>query len=117
MKMMAEALIGTECEIYESSVWIDEQDAGRYQPNVLNYTYQFLSASVRTYQGMTARTWGDWSGAGQLFTGRTSQRTRSDWMLVPKRPLTTGEQFQLMRVLGTCKPAGCQFTIFNKGLN
>lgn len=117
MKLMAESLIGAECEIYESWVWIDEQDAGRFQPNVVNYTYNFLANTVRTYQGMTARTWGDWAGAGQLFTGRTSQRTRSDWMLVPKRPLATWEQYQLMRVLGTFKPAGTQFTVFNKGLN
>jgi hypothetical protein len=117
MKLMAESLIGAECEIYESWTWIDEQDAGRFQPNVLNYTYNFLLNTVRTYQGMTARTWGDWAGAGQLFTGRTSQRTRSDWMLVPKRPLATWEQFQLMRVLNTFKPVGTQFTVFNKGLN
>lgn len=117
LKQMAEALVGVECEIYESWVWIDEQDAGRFQPNVLNYTYQFLSTTVRTYQGMTARTWGDWAGSGQLFTGRTSQRTRSDWMLVPKRPLELWEQLQVMRVLNTFKPSGSQFTVFNKGLN
>lgn len=117
MKMMAEALVSAECEIYESWVWIDEQDAGRYMPNVLNYTYNFLHNTVRTYQGMTTRTWGDWSGSGQLFTGRTNQRTRSDWMLMPKRPLETWEQHQLMRVLNTFKPAGTQFTVYNKGLN
>jgi hypothetical protein len=117
MKMMAEALIGTECEIYESWSWIDEQDAGRFQPNVLNYTYQFLQNNVRTYQGMTARTWGDWAGSGQLFTGRTSQRLRSEWMLVPKRPLDISEQYEVVRVLGTFKPAGTSFTVVNKGLN
>lgn len=117
MKMMAEALIGTECEIYESWNWIDEQDAGRFQPNVLNYTYQFLSTTVGTYQGMTARTWGDWAGAGQLFTGRTSQRLRTEWMLLPKRKLTIDEQYEIIRVLGTFKPAGTSFTLVNQGLN
>jgi hypothetical protein len=117
MKMMAEALIGTECEIYEAWSWIDEQDAGRFQPNVLNYTYQFLSTTVGTYQGMTARTWGDWAGAGQLFTGRTSQRLRTEWMLLPKRPLSIDEQYEITRVLNTFKPSGSSFTVVNKGLN
>lgn len=117
MKMMAEALIGAECEVYESWAWIDEQDAGRFQPNVLNYTYQFLSTTVQTYRGMTARTWGDWAGAGQLFTGRTSQRLRTEWMLLPKRPLSIDEQYEVIRVLGTFKPAGTSFTLVNQGLN
>lgn len=117
MKMMAEALIGAECEIYESWNWIDEQDAGRFQPNVLNYTYQFLSTTVGTYRGMTARTWGDWAGAGQLFTGRTSQRLRTEWMLLPKRSLSIDEQYEVIRVLGTFKPSGTSFTLVNQGLN
>lgn len=117
MKMMAESLIGTECEIYESWNWIDEQDAGRFQPNLLNYTYQFLATTVGTFGGMSARTWGDWAGAGQLFTGRTNQRLRTEWMLLPKRPLSIDEQYEIVRVLNTFKPSGTSFTVVNKGLN
>jgi hypothetical protein len=117
MRMMAEALIGAECEIYESWNWIDEQDAGRNQANVLSFTYNFLSTNVKTYQGMTARTWGNWAGSGQLFTSRTTQRLRSEWMLVPKRVLTTDEAYEITRVINTFKPAGTQFTISSNGLN
>jgi hypothetical protein len=116
MRMMCEALIGAECEIYESWNWIDEQDAGRSQPNVLNYTYQFLNTNVKTYQGMTARTWGNWAGAGQLFTGRTNQRLRSEWMIIPKRPLAIDEQYEIVRVINTFKPIGSSFTVATTGL-
>lgn len=117
MRMMAEALIATECEVYESWNWIDEQDAGRFQASVLTYTWGFLAENVKTYEGMSAKTYGDWSGSGQLFQGRTNTRLRSEWMIHPKRPLSVDEEYEITRVLGTFKPAGTQFTVVSSGLN
>lgn len=116
LKLMAEALIGTDVEIYESWSWIDEQNAGRSQTGILSYTWGFLRDNVKTYGGLAQKTWGDWSGAGQLFSGRTNQRNRSEWVVYPKRQLSIDEQYEVVRVLSTFKPAGTQFTVQLKGL-
>jgi hypothetical protein len=116
LKLMAEALIGTEVEIYESWNWIDEQNAGRFSSGILTYTWGFLRDNVKTYGAMAQKTYGDWSGAGQLFSGRTNTRNRSEWVIYPKRALSTDEQYQVVRVLNVFKPAGTQFTVSPKGL-
>lgn len=115
LRMMASALVGTDVEIYESWSWVDEQNAGRSQTGILAYTWGFLKTNVGTYGALAKKTWGDWSGAGQLFSGRTNQRNRSEWVVYPKRLLSTDEQYQLVRVLNVFKPAGTQLTVSPKG--
>lgn len=117
IRMMCEALIAAECEVYESWNWIDEQDAGRFQASVLTYTWGFLADNVKTYGALAEKTWGDWSGQGQLFQGRTNTRLRSEWMLLPKRPLSVDEEYEIVRVLNVFKPAGTSFTVAATGLN
>lgn len=117
LRMMAEALIAAECEIYESWNWIDEQNEGLTQASVLQYTWGFLKTNVKTYGAMRAKTYGDWSGQGQLFVGRTNTQLRSEWMVHPKRPLSADEVYEVIRVLNVFKPVGTQLTVTQTGLD
>lgn len=116
LKTMAEALVGSEVEIYEAWEWIDELNNGILQPNVLSYTYNFLQTQIGTWGAMEGNTWGDWGGGLQLFIGRTGINNRAEWVIHPKRPLAVDEQYELRRVLERFKPAGTTFTINNSGL-
>lgn len=117
IKAMVEALTATECEIYESWEWTDEQDNGVMQISDLFFTWIYLEQNVKYFQNMEQRTWGDWGGGSRLFVGRSNQRTRSDFVIHPKRPLSIDEQYEIVRVINVFKPAGTQFTVDNSGLN
>lgn len=114
---MAEALIGTQVDLYESWEWVDEENADiLVSPNLI-YTYTFLSNSVGTWSGLTGHTWADWGGGTLPFIGRTGKKNRSEFVLQPHRSLTTDEQYEILRVINTFKPAGTQFTINQAGLS
>lgn len=117
IKSMAEALTNIECDIYEAWDWVDEQNEGVMNNSSLIYTWNYMQNNVGTWGAMEKRTWAEWGGSTQLFVGRTGQKTRSDWVIHPKRPLSTDEQYELIRVLSVFKPAGTQFTVNNAGLN
>jgi hypothetical protein len=117
IKSMAEALCSCEVDVYESWEWIDEQDTGVMQLSNLFFTYSYLETNIRTWSAMEARAWGDWGGGAKLFVGRGGFRNRSDFVLHPKRPLAIDEQYELIRVLNTFKPAGTQLTVDNSGVS
>lgn len=117
IKSMAEALASIECDIYEAWDWVDEQNEGVMNNASLVYTWNFMQNNVGTFAAAEKRTWADWGGSTKLFVGRTGQVTRSDWVIHPKRPLTLDEQYEMIRVIGTFKPAGTQFTVDNSGLS
>ena len=117
IKSMAEALTSIECDIYEAWDWVDEQNEGIMNNAALVYNWNFMQNNVGTWDGMEKRTWADWGGSTKLFVGRTGQITRSDWVIHPKRPLGMDEQYELIRVIGTFKPSGTQFTVNNAGLS
>jgi hypothetical protein len=117
IKSMAEALCGIECDIYEAWDWIDEEDEGTIKNSSLVYTWTFLTTTIKTWAAMELRGWSDWGGSTKLFTGRTGQRNRGDFVIHPKKPLSLDEQYELVRVINRFKPSGTQFTVDNSGLS
>lgn len=113
---MAESLIGSQVDVYESWEWVDEENADILVSSTLVYTYTFLAANVRTWLGLTGHTWADWGGGTLPFVGRTGQRNRSEFILQPHVSLTPDERYEILRVINTFKPAGTQFTINSSGL-
>lgn len=116
LRSMAEALIADEAEIYESWQWVDELEVGAGEEPVLTYTYGYLEDNIETWGALEDRTWGDWGGGVNVFTGRTGQLNRSEWVIHPKRLLDADEHYQLLRVINVFKPAGTQVTVNNAGL-
>lgn len=122
LRAAAEALFSVDCEIYESWIWVDEQNAAATQPPVLIYTYSSVSALYPTWAAMqgthTFRDVAGSSGAsgGGYFLGRTGQQNRSEVLIQPKRQIRPDEQFEAQRVIDRLKPAGTQFTIDPNGL-
>ena len=113
---MAESLTGSQVDVYESWEWVDEENADILVAPTLVYTYTFLADSVGTWAGLTGHTWADWSGGTLPFVGRTGQRNRSEFILQPHANLTPDEQYEILRVINTFKPAGTQFTVNSAGL-
>jgi hypothetical protein len=120
LRAAAEALLSVECEVYESWIWVDEQNAVAAQPPVLVYTYTALNQTWPTWDTIsTSRLWSNLSGGGSpgtFFLGRTGQKNRSEVLIQPKRTIRPDEQFQAMRVMDRLKPAGSQVTLDPEGL-
>lgn len=115
LRAMAESIVGAECDLYESWELVDEENNGTLVTPVLIYTYTFLSQSLGNWDGFTGHTWADWGGGTAPFTGRTGQKNRSEFVLQPQKSLTPDEQYEVLRVLNTFKPAGTQFTVSSTG--
>lgn len=120
LRAAAEALLSVECEIYESWIWVDEQNASATQPPVLIYTYTSLNSTYPSWETVSnSRTWANLTGgasAGTYFLGRTGQKNRGEVLIQPKRRIRPDEQFQTMRVMDRLKPAGSQITVDPEGL-
>lgn len=121
LRAAAEALLSVECEIYESWIWVDEQNAAATQPPVLVYTYTALSQNYPTWDQISAysRTWNNLTGggaAGNYFIGRTGQKNRAEVVIQPKRQILLDEQYEAMRVMQRLRPAGSQITVDPNGL-
>lgn len=120
LRAAAEALLSVECEIYESWIWVDEQNAAATQAPVLIYTYTALNSAYTTWDNLSnSRTWSNLTGgatAGTYFLGRTGQKNRSEVVIQPKRTIRADEQFQAMRVMQRLRPAGSQITVDSDGL-
>jgi hypothetical protein len=117
LQSMAEALVGAQCNLYESWEWVDEENGGAYAPPELVFTYTFLSQTVPNWSALEGHTWSDWGGGNEPFVGRTGQKNRSEFVIQPKKQLGLDEQYELIRVLNTFKPAGTQFTVDMNGIN
>jgi hypothetical protein len=116
LRSMVSALIDSDCEIYESWEWIDEQDNNIGVDPIQIYTYTFLGANL-TYGQMGAKTWGAWGGGtSNVFAGRTGQNCRSEIIIQPHRILAPDETYEIVRVLNVFKPAGTNFTVNSEGI-
>lgn len=111
MRAMAESLVGAECDLYESWELVDEENNGTLITPVLIYTYTFLGQSLGGWTGFGGHTWADWGGGTAPFIGRTGKKNRSEFIIQPQKTLGPDEQYELVRVLNTFKPAGTQFTV------
>lgn len=119
LRAAAEALFSVECEIYESWIWVDEQNAAASQPPVLIYTYTSVGLVYPDWASIERNhTWKDLtgSGGGTFFLGRTGQKNRGEVVIQPKRQIRPDEHYQAIRVLERIKPAGTQVTVDPEGL-
>jgi hypothetical protein len=117
LKTMVEALLGTSCEIYESWALLDEQSESMSgTSSVLTYTYGMLETISITWGGMEGTTWGTWGGGSVTQLSRLGLNTRSDFVIQPKREITTPEHYQLIRVIERFRPAGTSFIIDPMGV-
>lgn len=115
LRAMAESLVGAECDLYESWELVDEENNGVLITPVLIYTYTFLSRTIPSWANLEGHTWADWGGGTTPFVGRTGQKNRSEFIIAPQKTLAPDEQYELVRVLNTFKPAGTQFTVNPNG--
>jgi hypothetical protein len=116
LRSMVEALVSADCAIYESWSLVDDYLSGVGQPIGLVYTFQFLSNSFPTWGDMEGNTWNTWGAGSNLTLGRTGQQTRADFIIQPKRALTQADTYELVRVIGTFKPAGTSFIVNSDGV-
>jgi hypothetical protein len=116
LRAMAEALIGSECNLYESWEWVDEENNNVLVIPNLVYTYTFLGTSPGVWSGLEQHSWADWGGGTVPFAGRTGQKNRGEFILQSKKNLSLDEQYEVTRVLNTFKPQGTQFTVSQNGL-
>jgi hypothetical protein len=112
LRAMTEALIADDAEIYEG--WEIIPDPEGTTP-IFVYTYAALEDNVNVWSGMTAKTWGAWSG-GSVQTVGTRPITRSSFVVQPYRILAPDETYELTRVLDRFKPTGTSFTVNPQGV-
>lgn len=118
MEAMAEALTSVDCEIYESWAILDELDLVENSLPQLIYFYDTLSTSFPNWGAMEGSIWAQYGGGIKLAPSRIpGSPTRSDFIVQPKRNLTSREAYDLCRVLERFKPAGTTIVVNPEGLS
>lgn len=112
----AEAILGVECELYESWEWVDElADHGGVALST-GYNWHQVETGFKSWGAVErGHTWGTFGGR-VLTLGRTGTSNRSEVQLQPKRALRIDEQFEIVRVLEKLMPAGVSITVDPDGL-
>jgi hypothetical protein len=108
----AEAMLGTECRIYESWVLVDEtgSNPGGAPPTPGARLYSDVEEDFDSYGDMDRGTYADVE-AGTGGFGRTTSTNRGEFVIRPMRQITLEELRQLTQVLTRLKPAGALLTV------
>lgn len=102
MELLAEAILSVDCDVVESYTYADRPVA----------TYGSLE--VNTYGVLEGFTYGDLEGTD--LPDSTGQLRRNEFIIVPHRPITLGEEWDLRRVLEVFKPADTILRVESGGL-
>lgn len=116
IKAQAESLTSVDCEVYESWDWIDQSYWQQAQGRILDFTFASLGNSPGGWSTLEDHSWNDWGGGSTFYLGRTTDQTRSDVLVQPKRVLRVDEQYEMIRVLRRFAPAGVSVTVDSRGL-
>lgn len=117
LKTMVEALLGVSCEIYESWTLVDEQQESLSgASSILTYPYSLLEKTAISWGGLEGTQWGTWGGGNITQVSRLGFNNRADFVVQPKREITTPEHYQLSRVLERFRPAGTSFLVDPMGV-
>lgn len=112
MLLASQALLGVECRLYETYVFVDEAtpNPGGAPAPVAGRLYSDVQNGFATYGDMEAGTYGDVEGGVGDF-GRTTRDNRSEFIIRPMRQITNEETYLLVKVLSRLKPAGALLTV------
>lgn len=113
---IAEALLGTECRLYESYLMIDEggQDTPPDLPVGVR-TYGKVEEDFDRYADMENLTYADIEG-GVGTIGRSDVNDRSHFTIRPMRQISLEERYQVTKVLERFKPVGSLLSLNPEGV-
>lgn len=118
MQLMAEALTGVECEVYE--IWSLVESAGALG---FGRTYQQVANTYVNYAGLQGNSWGEIE-ARPIF-GQMGNDIRNEFIIRPKKNYTEDSQGRrdraydtngIRRVIEKLKPAGTIVSVDDKGV-
>jgi hypothetical protein len=107
MVQAASAVLGSECRVYESYEFLDNESVYADPGVVEEFTYGDLEEF--TYGQLNGRSYAEMEG-GTVFTGRLPE-SRGEFIVRPLRGISAEEHYHLVRVLERLKPAEALLTV------
>lgn len=116
MSLLAEAVLGVECQVYESYQLLDAGLGVVVGASVATpRTYGDVEDDYGTYGALEAGTYSEAEGGSGTF-GRTDTSNRGEFTIRPKRAISLEEAYALTKVLGRLKPAQALPTVDPSGV-
>lgn len=117
MAALGQSILGVECRIHESYLLVDGigGNTGGAAPAVGTRTYGQIEQEYIYYSTMVG-SYADIEGGHGTF-GRTTTQNRAEFVVVPKRPISLEENYELIRVLSRFKPANSLLTVNASGIS
>lgn len=103
MVMAANAVLGSECRVYESYPYMDDVSAPA--PTLTTVIYDWSDIEQFSYGDLNGRTYSSMEGSRTWHGGVRLQNSRSEFVVRPLRSITDEERYHLTKVLSRIKPA------------